>query len=551
MLNRVLPLCLIGLSGQFSPAWAQEGEVAPSSPEVPPASPEVQPASPEPAPEVIPEVSPQDLPEGTLPRRNQGIDLRGYIRSEFKYHVAQVEEVYDPLTGQMIEMGSPYQVYDLLPLGTHEGYVEANFELKYAPVDRFKAYSDTSLVFNTLPPATSTFEVFADDVAAATGTQPALDVDSLPQARITKRAQERILINELYASAYLGDHLALVAGKKRTYWGAAFTWSPMDVVNPAKNPLEPTLEREGAWSVLTDLVFDNFTASLLYAPYERDNSYGLPTTWDFTQGKAVARLYVKPFYQDLNLAAVYENKRLKGAATYSGYPGGGTVEVHAEVLAEKGRDTWLVSRRTPTSDLPELEAPWTVAQSELDSGRPTADVLVGGRYNFLDNSFLLAEYYFRSGGLNTQEYEIFSDYLTWMETTLPSAAAQADALISSSSENAASTPQTYADDFEGVVDSWTDMLTGTPWLFQDVYLRKHYGSVAYQKTRLFGETDVRMSAIVGLEDMSLFLYPAFESRLKQSLLLTGGVILVVAPEGAQGRLFPDKAIANLRMTAYF
>lgn len=518
---------------------AQEGEVSP---------PLDQPAPQDTPP---PEISAETLPEGTLPQRKKGVDVRGYIRSEFKYHVAQVEEVYDPLTSQMIEVGSPYQVYDLLPLGTHEGYVEANFELKYAPIDRFNAYSDTSLVFNTLPPATSTFEVFADEVAAATGTEPALDVSSLPQARITKRAQERILINELYASGYVGDHLAIVAGKKRTYWGAAFTWSPMDVVNPAKNPLEPTLEREGAWSVLADFIFDRFTASLLYAPYERDNSYGIPTTWDLSQGKAVARLYVNPFYQDINLAAVYENDRLKGAATYSGYPGGGTVEVHAEVLAENGRDTWLVSRRTPSSDLPELEAPWQVAQSELESGKPTADFLVGGRYNFLDNSFLLAEYYFRSGGLNPQEYETFSSYVTWLETTLPSAAAQAEVLMSSSSEGAASTPQTYEDDFGVVVDSWTEMLSGTPWLFQDVYLRKHYASVAYQKTKLFGETDLRLSAIVGLEDMSFFLYPAFETRLKQSLLLTGGVIVVVAPEGAQGGLFPDSAIANLRMTAYF
>lgn len=493
--------------------------------------------------------TPEPLPEGDTPIWDKLPKPRGYIRSELRYHDPHLGEVYSPRAEAWIPVGSPYLTFGLLPWATHDGYVEGNAEVKFSPSYTFTAYADLSVVYGTLGPATSIFEDYARRIGGETAASVDETLSRLPQTRLIKRAEERLLINELYLNGYVGDHLVLLGGKRRTYWGPSFTWTPSDFVNPSRNPLEPSLEREGRWSGLVDLSFDRFTVSALYAPFELDTPHGLPANWDFSRGTWVGRLYTNPFYQDVNLIYsfnddVYPNiARHRAGFSYSGYPVG-SVEIHAEGAVQLGRTTYLVERRAPETALADLEAPYRVGQFDKDDGRLYGDFLIGSRYAFVDNSNLLVEYLYRSGGYNAAEYARYREYVSYMQRALPELEAALDALSGSGG-------QVPEGDLEGVAQSWSDLISESPFLFQDAFLRRHYLAAAYQMAIINDRWTPGINAVLGLEDGTLILYPQVQFRMNDAVMLQGGGMVALSPEGAQAEVFPDRFSLNLRMTARF
>lgn len=551
------------LTTQLGVAAAQESAPTPSpAPPAADATPAVE-ASPgelppaETAPTAAPielPPTPTPLPEGKVPIWDKLPKPRGYVRSELRYHRPQLTQIYDPQVGEWIAVGSPYLMFGFIPWASHEGYVEANTEIKFSPSMMFSAYADVSLLYQTLGPATSTFEDFAYRLGAATGQEVDLALETQPQTRLVKRAEERLLINELYLNRYVGDHVLLLAGKRRTYWGSAFTWTPFDMVNPSRNPLEPSLEREGVYSALADLSFDRFTLSLLYAPFELDNPHGMPVNWDFSRARYVARLYLNPFYQDVNVVYAFNDDvfpniaRHRVGLSYSGYPAG-DVELHAEASLQLGRTTYLVSRREPTGELGDLEAPYHVGQDQLDNGRPYGDLVVGSRYNFADGSFLLGEYYFRGGGYDPDEYRLYREYLDYAGEAFPELEAALSPLLDSGALAAgggSSDPNV-----EAVGESWSALLAATPYLFQDAFSRRHYVSVAYQRAFIADRVSPVINGVVGLEDGTLIVFPQVQVKVNPAVMLQAGGMYVWSLPGGQGELFPDRLSANLRMTARF
>ena len=548
-----LPL-FVGLSG---PAWADEaqdalnasdvvlGDVSPSAEAAAPLEEDVvRPMDPPPPP-----AAKEALPEGKTPIWDTLPKPRGYVRAEMRHHRPNLHYAWDPRSDAWLAHGSPYLVYDFIPYALNEGYVEVNTEVKYAPNYVFTAYADLSFFYQTLGPATSTFEDMAYQAGAATGEAVELGFNEMPPSEYIKWENERLQINELYANGYVGDHLILLAGKRRTYWGNSFTWTPLDLVNPASSSTEPTLQREGAFSALADVTFDRFTVSFLYAPFQMDNGHGLPTNWDFTKAKYVARLYLNPWYQDVNFVymlnddVIFNEARHQVGFSYSGYPVG-DIEVHAEGIAQLGRTNYLVQRRAATGDMGEWEAPYEVGQLEIDDGKVYGDFLIGTRYNFEDNSLLMAEYLYRHGGYSGAEYNRYSEYLTYLETALPQLSSMVDPTTGGSEGES-------TESLDAVSTSWSDLLSETPYLLQDPFVRRHYLSLAYQKGWINDWISPSVNTILSLEDGSMILFPQVQIQMTDAVLLQTGGMVVIAPDGAQGGLFPDEMLFNLRMTAKY
>lgn len=55
------------------------------------------------------------------------------------------------------------------------------------------------------------------------------------------------MLSEAYLDAPLQDGFRLLLGKKRIVWGAGLAFNPTDVLNPPKDPTDPTFQRAGAW----------------------------------------------------------------------------------------------------------------------------------------------------------------------------------------------------------------------------------------------------------------------------------------------------------------
>jgi hypothetical protein len=219
------------------------------------------------------------------------------------------------------------------------------------------------------------------------------------------------VINEAYGSYDLHEHLQLTLGKKRVTWGSGLAVSPMDLLNPPKDPTDPSLQRAGAWLARIEAPFERFTftlvgaaratriyggvpGALLYYPEypsaEAVQSNGaLPDDRDDEPHYALAaRLYALVADTDLNLVwtftnlyqDAFEKKHRLGISAARLI--GKSLEVHAEALLQRGT-------KRPMS---------TLGEDAL-----VVRAVLGPRYFFADDSSLGAEYLFNGDGYSGEE----------------------------------------------------------------------------------------------------------------------------------------------------
>lgn len=86
----------------------------------------------------------------------------------------------------------------------------------------------------------------------------------------------RLSLNELYVNGNFRDDIQFTAGKKRILWGTGFAANPTDLLNPAKNPLDPTNERRGAWVVQAERIQEHNTIAFFVAPGIEESKHTLP-----------------------------------------------------------------------------------------------------------------------------------------------------------------------------------------------------------------------------------------------------------------------------------
>ncbi len=368
---------------------------------------------------------------------------------------------------------------------------EGNIQLKLQPLEALTVQADASLYWQTA------------------GFIHGGDRD-LPQLR------PQAVVSELYLDAQPQEHLRLVVGKKRIVWGSGLAFNPTDVLNPPKDPTDPTFQRAGAWLAQVEFPFERVALSVVGAGKVLRQFAGLPTALilypDHPSAEAVrglvpddrdgeahwafsARLYLLLADTDINVTYAYTNLyndafRNASRAGLSLSHAFGGLELHAEALAYQGS-----SRLEADPDCVEQPAAClaagrpVVSQPHLEAGFFNARALVGGRYQFESEAMASLEYYFNGEGHAPEDFSRLAR-LVWNAPQLYAAAA-----------GASGDP-------------------GTPQKFSFEPLRRHYAVASFTQPRLFDDFTLGATLLVGLEDLSGQLVPQVGWVPKEWLQLT-------------------------------
>ena len=300
------------------------------------------------------------------------------------------------------------------------------------------------------------------------------------------------------------SHVVLSAGKMRVVWGTGIAFNPTDVLNPARDPTNPSLQRAGRLMARVDVPYENLTATVLVAPSVLHEELGVPLlvgvhpAWQVTGAPArddvlhyaaAARVYLLVVDTDVNVWTVWQNRDLNatdagvfenkarvmasGARMLSD-----SLEGHVEVMMQTGSDRLFADPACVSSDARlracALGSTPVVARNKLDSTAVLPRILLGLRLLPDDESMLTAEYLYAADGMMPAE---LSDL------------AQLRARAARLGLNPqAGGPSTAA--------------AGTPTQVRFDVLRRHYVFLNGQRSRIHDDLTVSAGAIVAAEDLS-------------------------------------------------
>lgn len=413
---------------------------------------------------------------------------------------------------------------------------EGNVQLRVIPLEKLELYGDLSLFVNAQSQASG----------------------SLGEAPATRNL---VVPSELYLAATPIENLVATVGKKRVVWGSGFAWNPADVLNPAKDPTDPSLQRAGVWMVRAEAPFEKFTLTALWSPQVTVSDAGLPrrmlwqpgsSGFDGAQQIFAARAYALVAQTDLNLMWFWSNRYADGlshshrfAASFSRYFFT-DYELHVEALVQQGRDTAIfepdcvrpahgqeavdqflscaIAGRTP------------MTRPYQDSDAVYARVIAGTRYLFPDESLLSLEYYYNGLGLAPDAFDDRQRFLGFVPDL-----ADKIARLPPNVRARAPDPRSFLGSGG----------TGQPVRFAFDPARRHYLFATFQKPKIADDFTLLATVIAGLEDRSGLLVPGllWQAREWLSFQLLG-YIPVGASDSEYGSL-PFRFRGVFEVRAYY
>jgi hypothetical protein len=145
-------------------------------------------------------------------------------------------------------------------------------------------------------------------------------------------------LRQAYLQYDFGDGLSLRLGKQRVAWGSGFAWNPTSRLEPPKNPLNTSLEQEGAWAARADWVPASWASVTLVAARTEVDSTDLPYAIP-ERARRTAAVRARWLVRDTDLALVYAGG--KGQRTLLGLDAGrsfGRISAHAEAALYRGAE---------------------------------------------------------------------------------------------------------------------------------------------------------------------------------------------------------------------
>jgi hypothetical protein len=315
------------------------------------------------------------------------------------------------------------------------------------------------------------------------------------------------VLSELYGSYSFTDHANLTLGKKRVVWGPGLVINPTDLLNPPKDPTDPSRQRTGAWLARVELPYERFTLTLVGAAQALRESGGVPTAlgvWPATTPRdpdyddqahlaAVARLYLLLADSDINLEYSFTNlygdafrKKSRLGLSFSRLVGK-ALEVHLEALGQRGSSRLFLDECVSA---PQSCGPSVVSRSKLQSPRRNVHALLGGRYTFADDALLGADYAYYSDGYDAPE---------WRTVLTALRLAQAAGVAPPLGPTAAG---------------------GVPQRVVFEPLRRHYLFLYYMRPHIHDDFTLNVTLIAGLADLSGQLSPQLVWSVREWVSLT-------------------------------
>ncbi|HYX92046.1 MAG TPA: hypothetical protein VE782_10820 [Myxococcaceae bacterium] len=334
-------------------------------------------------------------------------------------------------------------------------------------------------------------------------------------------ARPLVSVNELYLGYEFRPELNLLAGKKRVVWGPGMAFNPTDLLNPPKDPTDPSLQRAGAWLAMVEVPLERLTFSVLASPKVTAQASGIPyrfvywPRWDEQDTRAhylfAGRMYALVENADVNLMLFYGNeypdafrKKIRSGASFSRYFGD-VNELHFEALFQSGSPRSRANGACVAD--PESAMRCALAQTPftlpppLDSAEFLPRILLGGRHHFGDESILSLEYLFQADGYSRREVQDLVSALSLLRQArglgLP-----VPALVDTASA-------------EG----------GIPIRFRFEPIGQNYLFATFQKPRIRDDFTFAVTALASLQDLSGLVAPSLSWSAKEWLTLTASAFV--------------------------
>lgn len=386
-----------------------------------------------------------------------------------------------------------------------QGLLEFNTQVKVSPRPRSFGFSDVSLVANR----SGAYHGWRDGRDVALEDRP------------TAAALPVVSLNELYWSHEFAPALHLLVGKKRITWGSGMAFNPTDLLNPRRDPTDPTFQRAGAWVAQLEAPLEPLTLTLLAAPTLLMQSAGIPTQFLYwpeydkrdtqTHYQLAARAYALVAETDLNVMAFYGNRSVDAyehpwrfglsASRYFFTD----QELHVEALLQQGSPRSYVKPDCVAT----LGNAFGCAQQSgslyelrrLDDEAVLPRVLVGTRRQFTDESIASLEYLYQADGWTRADYQASADALVLLRDAralgvpgLPSAM-----------------PSTQGD--------------GLPVRFAFEPRGQHYLFASYQRPRIRDDFTAQLVLVANLLDLSTLWTPSLSWSATEWMTLSAFAFL--------------------------
>jgi hypothetical protein len=345
--------------------------------------------------------------------------------------------------------------------------------------------------------------------------------------RESSAARPLVSLNELYVSHEVVPQLHLLAGKKRITWGAGLAFNPTDLLNPPKDPTDPSSQRAGAYLVQVEVPLERYAFTLLASPAVLKQQSGLPQAllawpkWDKRDEElhylVAARAYALVADADLNLMLFHSNlygdafeDKTRLGFSFSRYFFT-DYELHVEGLVGFGSarrypvGMCLESRLSAMGCVLRGEPFLTTRRLEEEKLRPR--VLAGTRYMFSDESLLSVEYLYQADGLKPGE---FQDYVNGLGLLRVARELGVD---------------------PSLVDPRGSADAGPPRKFSFEPLGRHYAFISYQKPKIRDDFTFNVVVMANLQDLSGLITPSLSWAATEWMTLTvSGFVPWAGPE---------------------
>jgi hypothetical protein len=373
------------------------------------------------------------------------------------------------------------------------------------------------------------------------------------------------VLSEFYGTYNFHDHFNMTLGKKRIVWGPGLAINPTDLLNPPKDPTDPTLQRAGSWLLRAEAPFDAFTLSFVAAgkvtrqfggipsslilypdahPAPQYDAHGnvLPDGYDNRPHYALAaRAYALWKETDFDLYW-FQTQRYNDAFNYKNRLGlsashvfFNALELHVEAIGYQGSSKLYFDPDCIASQAAAIgcvqSGKMPAGYTQIDDSGVRIKALAGGRWQFGDNASFTFEYFYNGEGYNSSEFNTFARGAQFRQQAV---AAQAAGLPIDPNLLALLNPMSVAD-------------PGSPQKFTFEPMRRHYAFFTYLHTMIADDWNINAVVLLGLEDLSGQIAPQVTWLTREWLNLTlGGLYTIpgVKSLGAQvdGNQYTENAM---------
>ncbi len=227
-------------------------------------------------------------------------------------------------------------------------------------------------------------------------------------------SHDRLRLKELYANVSIDSHWDVTVGKKILRWGVGYAWTPTGVLDPVRDPRDPTdrlSQYEGR--ELVDL-------RGTYGSHNFEVAYSSPRVFSKLQTRSREDQWAVKFnslFRKLDYSLIASFGGLQAANRYGAnatYVLGQSLEFHGEFIAQRGSRLYYPQPIVLEDPQVTFSSPFYAPLKEHD-GSIYTKALAGANYTLPSGWNLVVEYYHDGQGLSGIERQRLDAFVEFNE----------------------------------------------------------------------------------------------------------------------------------------